>query len=760
MISNMLEGLVYTFKEEGVPYVFEKTRKVFQQKVNSIGFCSNRPNNSLFDVIFINGCDSSVPHPIRYRVDHQMEQLQAAGFSVSRVEASALSADIVRHARTFIIFRCPITDAVREFIKLAKQLNKRVIYDIDDLVIDTKYTDLIPFVSEMDSKDKIFYDDGVVRMGETLKLCDCAITTTEGLAAELKNYVPRVYVNRNTASESMLDYSERALYRRDVLPYLSSDKVSSKDSKIYWNSKKRAAERSSSNEIRIGYFSGSITHNADFELVLPDLIKIMDTYPNVTLLVGGELDVSSELNRFGSRVITFPFCDWRRLPEKIASCDINIAPLEDTIFNRAKSENKWIEASLVKVPTVASNVGAFAHMIADGDTGFLCEPEDWFTVLSRLIEFPELRARAAENSYRFCMKHCTTVCSAYNLARIITQEQTANLMMVLPSLNTSGGVLVALRHLCMLQDAGVDVFIANTDDSHEWCDMFGHKIPVLNREVNSGQMDDCPFHASIDVGVATLWDTLDFIKRYPELGRAKYLVQNFETDFYLPGDPLRISANATYLNNPDVEYLTISPWCRDWLREDYGQDCKLVPNGLELDLFKPTDRDFCSDKIRILVEGDCNSEYKNVDESFRIVELLDPKKFEIWYMSYTGTAKPFYRIDNNLGRVPHEKVGDIYRQCHILLKTSILESFSYPPLEMMATGGFVVAVPNDGNAEFLRNEKNCLLYRQGDYQQGAEAILRICDDPELRERLKAGGLKTASSRDWSELKDQIVSMYA
>ena len=47
------------------------------------------------------------------------------------------------------------------------------------------------------------------------------------------------------------------------------------------------------------------------------------------------------------------------LPALISEVDINLAPLVDSIFNRAKSEIKWIEAALVKVPTVASKIGAF-----------------------------------------------------------------------------------------------------------------------------------------------------------------------------------------------------------------------------------------------------------------------------------------------------------------------------------------------------------------------------------------------------------------
>ena len=201
--ESLIEGLEFTLREEGASHVAGKVHEVIRRNLAAISLVPAKPNNSLFDVIFINGCDPSVPHPIRYRVAHQIEQLAAAGLSASAVDAWNLDNDIARHARMFIIFRCPVTDEIKSFISLAKQLNKTVLYDIDDLVIDTEYTDRIPYVASMSADQKRSYDDGVTRMGETLKLYDGAITTTEALADELRKYVPRVYINRNTASELM-----------------------------------------------------------------------------------------------------------------------------------------------------------------------------------------------------------------------------------------------------------------------------------------------------------------------------------------------------------------------------------------------------------------------------------------------------------------------------------------------------------------------------------------------------------------------------
>ena len=80
-------------------------------------------------------------------------------------------------------------------------------------------------------------------------------------------------------------------------------------------------------------------------------------------------------------------------------------------------------------------------------------------------------------------------------------------------------------------------------------------------------------------------------------------------------------------------------------------------------------------KIRILIEGDCGVEYKNVDESFKITNELDKEKYEIWYMSYNAEPKDWYRVDKFLHKVPFDQVADVYNQCDILLKTSYLEVF-------------------------------------------------------------------------------------
>ena len=65
-----------------------------------------------------------------------------------------------------------MTDNVEKAINLAKNLNKKVLFDIDDLVFDNKYTETLPYIKTISPKEKKLYDDGVNLIGRTLNLCD------------------------------------------------------------------------------------------------------------------------------------------------------------------------------------------------------------------------------------------------------------------------------------------------------------------------------------------------------------------------------------------------------------------------------------------------------------------------------------------------------------------------------------------------------------------------------------------------------------
>ena len=681
------------------------------------------------DVLFINGCRLDIlPHPYRYRISHQMEQLNAGFLESDEFFYEHLEPNMIRNYRVLIFFRCPLTVKIDKAIKLAKKLNKKVLFDIDDLVIDRKYTDVLPFIKTLSREQKDLYDNGVNSIGKTLKLCQGAITTTEALARELKNYVPDVFINRNVASEEMWKLSEDAL-------------------------KNKQNKNNTENNIIIGYFSGSISHNPDFEMIGKALAKILNEYKRVKLLILGYLSLPKYLDEYKNRIINESFKDWRKLPKIISNIDINIAPIESNIFNEAKSENKWIEASLVKVPTVASNFGAFKQTIIHNKTGLLCSNiNEWYISLKTLINNIDLRKEIGNNAYNVCKKKYNTIYTGRKLANHINSIANKHIGFFLPSLQISGGIYVVLKHASILQDEGWDVDIILPDADKELYEFQGHIFNLIH-------LKNHIINAQYDIIVATLYSTIYSVLGYYKTKKHIYLVQGYETDFYSYGSFFRGVAEKTYSTPFNIEYITISKWCQSWLNKKYKKIAKYAPNGIDLNNYSSHKRNLNKNKIRILIEGDCNSYYKNIDESFKIIDKLNKDKFEVWYLSYNGKPKDWYRVDKFLSQIPHEKVIEIYEQCDILLKSSWLESFSYPPLEMMDTGGYCIVIPNGGNKEYLKDGENCLLYKLGNPDDGVKAIIRLIKDKDLQDKLYKNGLDTAKQRDWKHFKNQILSLY-
>ncbi len=681
--------------------------------------------NQYLDVLFINGC--TLPHPSRYRVDHQMEELMMAGLKCEQVFYSNVDESYARCARVYILFRCPYTDGLRKLVEKARSYHKMILYDIDDLVIDRKYTDDIPYIKTLSSGDKRVYDDGVVRNGKMLRLCDAAITTTEAMAEELKKFVSEVYINRNVMSEGLQKYSEEALQTE--------------------------IQRNAGGDVRIGYFSGSITHNADIEMILNPLCRILSQNKHVKLILAGELDLPEKLKPFQNQIESSGFRPWQELPALIASVDINLVPLEDTLFNRAKSENKWLEAALVKVPTIASNVGAFRKMIRDGVDGILCDniEDEWYEKLALMISDARMRKIIAEQAYEREIEDCTTIANACNFATWIRQFRKPNIIFNLPVLQISGGQLVTLRHALFMYQSGYEVVILN--DGHET----STSITFENVEFPVVRSMDHSLAAEVDKAVATLFTTEEWVASYPKIRDRYYLVQNYEIGFNPPGDYMRVRASRSYCN-AQIKYLTISKWCEKWLKERYRVNAVYAPNGLDTEKFFYQERDFHG-KIRILVEGNSDDEYKNVDESFRIIQNLDHSRFEIWYVSYQGKPKEWYQVDRFFNRVPYSQMPDLYRQCHILLKSSKLESFSYPPLEMMSTGGLVLVRENEGNQEYLRDHYNCLFYHPDRLKEAGDLLEEMVTNENLRSELIPNGRETAAERNWNKVRDQILKLY-
>lgn len=172
--------------------------------------------------------------------------------------------------------------------------------------------------------------------------------------------------------------------------------------------------KTNKNKIVIGWH-GSLTHNADLEMVMPTLRQILLENKNVYLeFMGGvsadyvqKLFKDFELSLLNRIKIMGGTLAWHNFPYKLMKLkwDIGIAPLIDDKFNRSKSNIKWLEYSMKHIPTVASNVEPY-RSITEGIDGFLCTTkDDWYNALTKLIKSKTLRTKIGEKAHKEITKN-------------------------------------------------------------------------------------------------------------------------------------------------------------------------------------------------------------------------------------------------------------------------------------------------------------------------------------------------------------------
>lgn len=181
----------------------------------------------------------------------------------------------------------------------------------------------------------------------------------------------------------------------------------------FWD---REKQFNTSDKIRIGW-AGSMTHLHDLQMVVKPLKRIMEDY-NAELIIIGEQRMADEFKGYPVEcMVGVPFDAW---PERLHGLrlDIGIAPLVDTPFNQAKSNIKWQEYSIAKVPGVYSPT-VYQHPDFEPKFGIVALDEDhWYRAIKHLIDYPQRREEIREASY-------TYVKGYYDLGRHIKEWERA-----------------------------------------------------------------------------------------------------------------------------------------------------------------------------------------------------------------------------------------------------------------------------------------------------------------------------------------------
>jgi hypothetical protein len=147
-------------------------------------------------------------------------------------------------------------------------------------------------------------------------------------------------------------------------------------------------------------FAGAFNRDAEWKELAAPLVRLIERFGDrVAVEVVHDRTLFDALPTARKRFT--PTCDYPTYLRVLAQCDVALLPLQDTLFNRCKSDLKFIEGAAFQAACLASPV-VYADTVADGVTGLLFDgPAAFEEKLAFLIENAEAREDIIDRAYAY-----------------------------------------------------------------------------------------------------------------------------------------------------------------------------------------------------------------------------------------------------------------------------------------------------------------------------------------------------------------------
>ena len=529
-------------------------------------------------VYIINGCERTASEQFRvYALAQCIQRLGLSSLIFSIEDIPFLPAD---HVRACIFVRVAATTAVSTFVTNLRAAGARVVADFDDLVFRPSLLEAIDGVRFLTETAKERYGSGMLQYRELLRIADEVWVTTTALKREAEAINQRVHVLRNFPLPDARKGAAAAL----------------------------ASKNFGSPHFTIGYYSGTLTHQADFRVCYAPLADFLERNQDAYLKIVGEfnLDEFPDLAKH-NRVIHKGMLPYAEMMQDIAKCDLVLAPLVvGDNFCESKSELKFFDAALCHTPIIASATDNFRTVIEHGVNGFIAKtPQDWFDILTlcyqrrRTLKDVSLAAHrtvadlysldAQIAAYREAFvrlglldvtAHGATVA---NVRFTKAPGESQRLAILLPDIMIgSGGHRKALTFAAEYVARGGEVeviFLSNRSDAELTEIVQRHYFPSCGRiRAYSGRPPIA------DVIVATSWPTAYIVDGWPPNARKFYFVQDFEPLFSPMNSDYALAYNSYRLK---LEVLPFGRWNAAMLSREFDIECKAIDFPVDREIYFP-----------------------------------------------------------------------------------------------------------------------------------------------------------------------------
>jgi glycosyltransferase involved in cell wall biosynthesis len=343
--------------------------------------CPRIPSSHCFRVVFVVIPGISDAACMRYRAYNVMEALRLVGVETDCVDYRLITSRLneLLAFDLIVLVRRSRSSEVEMLLAFADEHSIPVVCDLDDYLFDDEVLPHSEYLRMLPSEAA---NDFIQGFRDVVLKCRYYTGSTEYLRQRAADLGLTSYLIPNGLNTTQIEMSRIAL--------------DSTDRNGGWP------------HLRIGYFSGTLTHQSDFGLIAPVILRLLEEFPTLGLVVAGEFDLAQfpDFAPFMGRIEQRPYVDWTLLPAEIARVDINLIPLVLSPFTEAKSDLKYYEAAILEIPSVATPTEVFRSCIMHGFNGLLASSSDeWYDALRSLITDPGLRQLLGKRAYEHVLEN-------------------------------------------------------------------------------------------------------------------------------------------------------------------------------------------------------------------------------------------------------------------------------------------------------------------------------------------------------------------
>jgi glycosyltransferase involved in cell wall biosynthesis len=214
-----------------------------------------------------------------------------------------------------------------------------------------------------------------------------------------------------------------------------------------------------------------------------------------------------------------------------------------------------------------------------------------------------------------------------------------------------------------------------------------------------------------DYSVATLWSTAYILLGVQNTGYKFYMIQDFEPAFY-PAGSTYAQVELTYWFG--FYGITNTQSLKEIYELDYGGTAVLLRPCIDKSVFYPNSGEKTTSVKQLFYyarPGTPRNGFEVAVTALRQIKQELGSSIDIICAGahWNPADYDLGTTIRNIGILPYEATGDIYRKTHVGLVMMMTKHPSYLPLELMASGAIVVSNYNPATKWLLKNGENCLL---------------------------------------------------